>query len=62
MCKQSAKKLVGVMQPRARTNRLEMLRVDVPDNRAPETNGTRETCDELGIRMIAYSPLALGRG
>jgi hypothetical protein len=25
-----------------------------------ETNGTRETCDELGIRLIAYSPLALG--
>ena len=29
-------------------------------SRFPETNGTRETCDELGIRMIAYSPLALG--
>jgi pyridoxine 4-dehydrogenase len=31
-------------------------------SRFPETNGTRETCDELGIRLIAYSPLALGRG
>ena len=27
---------------------------------AEETNGTRETCDELGIRLVAYSPLALG--
>ena len=29
-------------------------------SRFPETNGTRETCDELGIRLIAYSPLGLG--
>ena len=29
-------------------------------SRFPELNGTRETCDELGIRMIAYSPLGLG--
>jgi len=29
-------------------------------SRFPELNGTRETCDELGIRTIAYSPLALG--
>ena len=29
-------------------------------SRFPEVNGTRETCDELGIRTIAYSPLALG--
>ena len=29
-------------------------------SRFPETNGTRETCDELGVRLIAYSPLALG--
>jgi len=29
-------------------------------SRFPESNGTRETCDELGIRLIAYSPLGLG--
>ena len=29
-------------------------------SRFPESNGTRETCDELGVRLIAYSPLALG--
>lgn len=29
-------------------------------SRFPEQNGTRETCDELGIRLIAYSPLGLG--
>jgi pyridoxine 4-dehydrogenase len=29
-------------------------------SRFPEFDGTREACDELGIRMIAYSPLALG--
>jgi pyridoxine 4-dehydrogenase len=29
-------------------------------SRFPETNGTKETCDELGIKLIAYSPLALG--
>ena len=29
-------------------------------SRFPEFNGTRETCDELGIRLIAYSPLGLG--
>ena len=29
-------------------------------SRFPEFNGTKETCDELGIRMIAYSPLGLG--
>ena len=29
-------------------------------SRFPELNGTRETCDELGVRLIAYSPLALG--
>ena len=29
-------------------------------SRFPELNGTKETCDELGIKLIAYSPLALG--
>ena len=29
-------------------------------SRFPELNGTKETCDELGIQLIAYSPLALG--
>ena len=29
-------------------------------SRFPELNGTRETCDELGIQLIAYSPLGLG--
>ena len=27
---------------------------------APERSGLREACDELGIRLIAYSPLCLG--
>lgn len=30
-------------------------------NRQPETNGVLETCQELGITLIAYSPLAGGR-
>jgi pyridoxine 4-dehydrogenase len=29
-------------------------------SRFPEMNGTRELCDALGIRLIAYSPLGLG--
>lgn len=28
--------------------------------RAPEVNGVRDTCRELGITLIAYSPLAMG--
>lgn len=28
--------------------------------RAPETNGVLETCRELGITLVAYSPLAQG--
>ncbi|KAL3633818.1 hypothetical protein CASFOL_022580 [Castilleja foliolosa] len=28
--------------------------------RLPETNGVKSTCDELGITLIAYSPLAQG--
>ncbi|KAL5791674.1 hypothetical protein ACOSP7_000268 [Xanthoceras sorbifolium] len=29
-------------------------------NRAPEENGVKATCDELGITLIAYSPIAQG--
>jgi len=29
-------------------------------SRFPETNGLVETCGELGVRLIGYSPLALG--
>ena len=29
-------------------------------HRAPETNGLLKTCGELGIKLIAYSPLAMG--
>ena len=29
-------------------------------HRAPETNGTLDTCRELGITLIAYTPLASG--
>jgi aryl-alcohol dehydrogenase-like predicted oxidoreductase len=29
-------------------------------NRAPETNGVLETCRDLGVTLIAYSPLAQG--
>ena len=39
--------------PRCRTN----IRCGA---RAPETNGMLETCDELGIGFVPYSPL--GRG
>lgn len=28
--------------------------------RAPEENGVKVTCDELGITLIAYSPIAQG--
>eukprot|EP00435_Cladocopium_sp_Y103_P011205 s1184_g2.t3 len=28
--------------------------------RYPELNGMKETCDELGVKILAYSPLALG--
>lgn len=28
--------------------------------RAPEKNGVLRTCNELGITLIAYSPLAQG--
>ncbi|KAB2600691.1 oxidoreductase [Pyrus ussuriensis x Pyrus communis] len=28
--------------------------------RAPEENGVKSTCDELGITLIAYSPIAQG--
>lgn len=28
--------------------------------RAPEENGVKATCDELGITLIAYSPIAQG--
>jgi len=28
--------------------------------RAPEENGVKSTCDELGITIIAYSPIAQG--
>ena len=28
--------------------------------RSPLDNGLKETCDELGVQTIAYSPLALG--
>ena len=29
-------------------------------HRAPETDGVRETCRELGVTLIAYSPLGMG--
>ncbi len=29
-------------------------------SREPERSGLMETCDELGVRLLAYSPLALG--
>jgi pyridoxine 4-dehydrogenase len=29
-------------------------------SRDPERSGMREACDELGVRLIAYSPLCLG--
>lgn len=29
--------------------------------RAPEENGVKATCDELGISLIAYSPIAQGK-
>lgn len=29
-------------------------------HRAPETTGLQNTCSELGIKLIAYSPLAMG--
>jgi aryl-alcohol dehydrogenase-like predicted oxidoreductase len=29
-------------------------------HRAPETDGIRETCRELGVTLIAYSPLGMG--
>ena len=29
-------------------------------HRSPETNGVKKACDELGVRLIAYSPLAMG--
>jgi aryl-alcohol dehydrogenase-like predicted oxidoreductase len=29
-------------------------------HRSPETNGLLKTCNELGIKLIAYSPLAMG--
>ncbi len=29
-------------------------------SRFPETNGIKEVCEELGVRLIGYSPLALG--
>jgi len=29
-------------------------------SRGPETNGLLETCAELGVRLLAYSPLSLG--
>lgn len=28
--------------------------------RAPEENGVKSACDELGVTLIAYSPLAQG--
>ena len=28
--------------------------------RYPELNGMKDTCDELGVKILAYSPLALG--
>jgi aryl-alcohol dehydrogenase-like predicted oxidoreductase len=28
--------------------------------RVPEENGVKKTCDELGITLIAYSPIAQG--
>ncbi|KAB2602684.1 oxidoreductase [Pyrus ussuriensis x Pyrus communis] len=31
-----------------------------PIYRAPEENGVKSTCDELGITLIAYSPIAQG--
>jgi aryl-alcohol dehydrogenase-like predicted oxidoreductase len=29
--------------------------------RTPELNGVKAACDELGITLIAYSPIAQGR-
>lgn len=29
--------------------------------RLPEENGVKATCDELGITLIAYSPIAQGK-
>lgn len=29
--------------------------------RMPEENGVKATCDELGITLIAYSPIAQGK-
>jgi len=28
--------------------------------RAPEENGVKAACDELGVTLIAYSPIAQG--